>query len=167
MRSCENTWRARPDGGSQFSAFRLIPDGQREPDLRAAPGSAVDSDLAEGRHRELVGELDWLVAEHGLSERLQAQLMLSLYRCGRQAEALDAYRRARQSANAVATAGGRALGELSYASVDTFENIRPIRPLARMGAVAARAEAAPAPTEEFTPQSVTVTAHVNAVFTLK
>lgn len=79
----------------------------------------------------------------------------------------DAYRRARESANAVATAGGRALGELSYASVDTFENIRPIRPLARMGAMAARAEAAPAPTEEFTPQSVTVTAHVNAVFTLK
>jgi uncharacterized protein YggE len=79
----------------------------------------------------------------------------------------DAYRRARASANAIAGAGGRTLGELSYASVDTFENIRPVMPLARMGVARANAEAAPAPTEEFTPQSVTVTAHVNALFMLR
>ena len=79
----------------------------------------------------------------------------------------DAYRRARSSANAVATAGGRVLGELSYASVDTFENIRPVVAMARMGVARPNAEAAPAPTEEFTPQTVTVTAHVNAVFGLK
>jgi len=79
----------------------------------------------------------------------------------------DAYRRARASANAIATAGGRTVGELSYASVDTFENIRPIMPMARMGVARANAEAAPAPTEEFTPQGVTVTAHVNAVFSLR
>jgi len=78
----------------------------------------------------------------------------------------DAYRRARESASSVARASGRALGELSYASVDTFEPIRPFQPMmGRMKAMAA--EAAPAPTEEFTPQSVTVTAHVNAVFALK
>jgi uncharacterized protein len=76
----------------------------------------------------------------------------------------DAYRRARLSAGAVAQAGGRTLGDLSYASVDTFENVRPM-PMAVMGV---RKElAAPAPTEEFTPQRVTVTAHVNAVFNLK
>jgi uncharacterized protein len=77
----------------------------------------------------------------------------------------DAYRRARESAAALAQAGGRTLGELSYASVDTFENIRPVprmQPMARMAAANA-----PAPTEEFSPQRVTVTAHVNAVFTLK
>jgi uncharacterized protein YggE len=77
----------------------------------------------------------------------------------------DAYRRARESANAVAQAGGRTLGELSYASVDTFENIRPV-PRVQAMARAAMANA-PAPTEEFSPQTVTVTAHVNAVFTLK
>ncbi len=78
----------------------------------------------------------------------------------------DAYRRARASAEAVARAGGRTLGELSYASVDTFENIRPMpmQPMARMGAMA---QTAPAPTEEFTPQTTSVTAHVNAMFTLK
>ena len=77
----------------------------------------------------------------------------------------DAYRRARESATAVAQAGGRTLGELSYASVDTFENIRPIPRVRAMAAVAAAN--APAPTEEFSPQTVTVTAHVNAVFTMK
>lgn len=78
----------------------------------------------------------------------------------------DAYRRARNSAEAVARASVRTLGELSYASVDTFDNLRV--PVPRMHPMAAAApNAAPAPTEEFTPQNVTVTAHVNAVFELK
>jgi peptide/nickel transport system substrate-binding protein len=63
--------------------------------LRAAE-LAVEGDLAAGRHRELVGELETLVAEHPLSERLHAQRMLALYRSGRQAEALAAYRHARR-----------------------------------------------------------------------
>src|SRR5580698_11612994 len=78
----------------------------------------------------------------------------------------DAYRRARDSADAVARASGRTVGELSYASVDTFENQRP--PIPHMARVMAeKAAAAPAPTEEFTPQTVIVTAHVNALFNLK
>lgn len=55
----------------------------------------IDADLAGGRHTELVGELEALVAEHPLRERLLCQLMLALYRSARQAEALDAYREAR------------------------------------------------------------------------
>jgi uncharacterized protein len=78
----------------------------------------------------------------------------------------DAYRRARTSADTLARSAGRSVGELSYASIDTFENPRPIMPrMARP--MAAMANAAPAPTEEFTPQTVTVTAHVNALFNLK
>src|SRR5256714_6007362 len=80
----------------------------------------------------------------------------------------DAYRRARESAAAVARAGGRTLGELSYASVDTFENVRVVNPLQARAMSTMRMEAAaPAPTEEFTPQSVVITAHVNAMFTLR
>src|SRR5579864_3536555 len=79
----------------------------------------------------------------------------------------DAYRRAHSSAETIARASGRTLGEMSYASVDTFENPRLVMPrMARPMAMAAAA-ATPAPTEEFTPQGVTVTAHVNAVFNLK
>ena len=78
----------------------------------------------------------------------------------------DAYRRARQSAEAVAEAGGRALGPLSSATVDIQENMRVMpmaQPMARMSAM----QAAPAPTQEFSPQTVSVTAHVNATFGLK
>ncbi len=82
----------------------------------------------------------------------------------------DAYRRANESAQTVAKAGGRTLGELSYASVDTFEQVRVIANMARGPAVpmmagAMRAEAAP--TAEFSPQTIQVTAHVNALFVLK
>jgi DNA-binding SARP family transcriptional activator/ABC-type branched-subunit amino acid transport system substrate-binding protein/streptogramin lyase len=55
----------------------------------------IDCDLALGRHDDLVGELDVLVAEHPLRERLYAQQMLALYRSGRQADALRAYQQAR------------------------------------------------------------------------
>lgn len=78
----------------------------------------------------------------------------------------DAYRRARNSAETLARASGRVLGELSYASVDTFEN-QHIVPRMSRAMTAMAAPQAPAPTEEFTPQTVTVTAHVNALFNLK
>jgi len=55
----------------------------------------IERDLAAGRHAEVVGELEALVGAHPLRERLRAQLMLALYRSGRQAEALEAYRAAR------------------------------------------------------------------------
>src|SRR5438132_5290505 len=52
----------------------------------------IEADLALGRHGELVGELEALIEEHPLRERLRGQLMLALYRAGRQAEALEAYK---------------------------------------------------------------------------
>jgi uncharacterized protein YggE len=78
----------------------------------------------------------------------------------------DAYRRARESAGAVARAGGRTLGELSYASVDTFENVRVFQPMMPRALGVAAERVAP-PTQEFTPQSIVVTAHVNAMFALR
>ena len=57
----------------------------------AATEDRVESDLAGGRHEELVPELRQLVASHPERERLAGQLMLALHRCGRGAEALDVY----------------------------------------------------------------------------
>jgi DNA-binding SARP family transcriptional activator len=63
-------------------------------DLRlACVSDRIDADLACGRHTDVVGELDALVREHPLRERLRGQQMLALYRAGRQADALEAYRR--------------------------------------------------------------------------
>src|SRR3954471_12642059 len=58
---------------------------------------AIDAELAAGHGQEVVGELDRLLAENPLRERLHAQRMLALYRAGRQAEALEAYRAARST----------------------------------------------------------------------
>ncbi len=63
----------------------------------AALEERLDMDLALGEHAAAAGELEALTAEHPYRERMHAQLMLALYRAGRQADALDAFRRARRS----------------------------------------------------------------------
>lgn len=78
----------------------------------------------------------------------------------------DALKKARNTAGAVATAGGRTLGELLYATVDVNQVIVPV-PMMQRAAVAGNAAPQQAPTAEFTPQNVTMNAHVNAMFALK
>ena len=79
----------------------------------------IDADLAVGRADDLVGELERLVAEHPLAERLRGQLMLALYRSGRQAEALDAYRAARATlVEQLGIEPGSALRRLERAILD-------------------------------------------------
>lgn len=62
----------------------------------AAIETRVDAQLAMGGHAGVIGELERLVGEHPLRERLWSQLMLALYRAGRQADALRAYQRVRR-----------------------------------------------------------------------
>jgi len=79
----------------------------------------------------------------------------------------DALKKARNQAGAVATAGGRTLGELLYASVDVNQtNIVPVM-FAQSMARGAAPMATPPPMADFTPQTVTINAHVNALFALK
>jgi DNA-binding SARP family transcriptional activator len=74
---------------AESSETRLGGEAARLGEARlAAVQARIDADLACGRHAELIGELHQLCREHPLRERLWAQHMLALYRCGRQADAL-------------------------------------------------------------------------------
>ena len=78
----------------------------------------------------------------------------------------DAYHKAREEALVLARASGRSLGELSYASVDVQTGMPVPELMGTVGKLRAE-DAAPAPTAEFTPHKITITAHVNALFLLK
>jgi DNA-binding SARP family transcriptional activator/ABC-type branched-subunit amino acid transport system substrate-binding protein len=82
----------------------------------AALEDRIDADLALGRHAALIGELEMLAGEHPLRERLQALLMLALYRSGRQTEALARYQHARtRLIDEVGIEPGRQLQDLQRA----------------------------------------------------
>ena len=88
-------WRGPPLADLAYEPFAQ-PEIVRLEELRlAAVEQRIDAELAAGRHADVVGELERLVREHPLRERLHGQLMLCLYRAGRQAEALEAFRTAR------------------------------------------------------------------------
>ena len=89
-------WRGPALADLAYQGFAQ-PEIARLQEMRLAVlAQRIDADLALGRHAELVGELEALVARHPLQERLRCQLMLALYRSARQAEALEAYRAARR-----------------------------------------------------------------------
>lgn len=113
-----------------------------------------------------VGPITQQLADSAVSESQSITYTLDNMDDAKSKAVEDAYRRAHASAEALAKAAGRTVSDLSYASVDTYENVRPMMPMPRVMAMKAEA-AAPAPTEEFSPQTVTVTAHVNALFNLK
>jgi YVTN family beta-propeller protein len=89
-------WRGPALAEFVFEPFAQAEIGRLE-DLRlAAVEERLEADLALGRHADLIGELEALIAENPYRERLRGQLMLALYRSGRQTEALEAYRAARR-----------------------------------------------------------------------
>ena len=92
-------------------------DVDRLEELRlAALEDRIDADLALNHHDVLVGELRELVDKHPLRERLRAQLMAALYRCGRQADALEVYREGRSALlDELGIEPGPALRELEQA----------------------------------------------------
>ena len=90
-------WRGPPLAELGSAPFISV-ESLRLRELRlSALEERIEAELSLGHHVDIVGELDALVAEHPLRERLRGQLMLALYRSGRQAEALETYRRSRQS----------------------------------------------------------------------
>ena len=91
LRDALGLWRGPPLAEFAYDPFAQSAIAQLEELYFGAVEDRVDADLALGRAHGVVGELRDLVARRPLRERLRGQLMLALYRCGRQAEALAAY----------------------------------------------------------------------------
>jgi DNA-binding SARP family transcriptional activator len=96
LREALGLWRGPPLEDLAYEQFAQSEVARLEELRVAAVEQRVEADLALGRHAELVGELETLVSQHPTREHFRQQLMLALYRSDRQAEALEAYRRAWQ-----------------------------------------------------------------------
>jgi DNA-binding SARP family transcriptional activator len=96
LRAALSLWRGAALEDLAFEPFARDEIGRLEEARLAALEERIDADLELGSAGELVGELEELVEEQPLRERFRAQLMLALYRAGRQAEALEAYQEARR-----------------------------------------------------------------------
>jgi DNA-binding SARP family transcriptional activator/FixJ family two-component response regulator len=92
----EKMWRGPALADVPLTPFVGAAAAQLSELLLGAVEDRIEAELAQGRHSALVAELEQQVHRHPLREGLRAQLMLGLYRCGRQAEALAAYRAGRR-----------------------------------------------------------------------
>jgi DNA-binding SARP family transcriptional activator len=116
LREALDLWRGPPLADFLYEPFAQSEIARLE-ELRVSTlEDRVEADLARGGHAELIGELEALVQEHPGRERLRSQLMLALYRSGRQPEALDAYLAARTAlVEELGIEPGRPLRELHQA----------------------------------------------------
>jgi WD40 repeat protein/DNA-binding SARP family transcriptional activator len=97
LRHALQLWRGPPLAEFAYDSFAQ-PEIARLEELRlTALGSRIDADLASSRNGALVCELETLVSEHPLREQFRRQLMLALYRSGRQAEAIELYHAGRRA----------------------------------------------------------------------
>lgn len=97
IRRALDLWRGPALSDLCYERFAQSEIARLEERRWAAFEARVEAELARGRHGDLVADLEAAAAEQPLREHLHGQLMLALYRCGRQAEALKAYRRARRT----------------------------------------------------------------------
>jgi DNA-binding SARP family transcriptional activator len=135
LRDALALWRGPPLADLALESFAQ-PEIARLEELRlTALEARIEADLLLGRQDSLVSELETLVAAHPYREGLRAQLMLALYRSGRQAEALETYRRARRTfSEELGIEPGPRLRELEGAILrhdPSLEVPRPAAPRAR------------------------------------
>jgi DNA-binding SARP family transcriptional activator len=97
LREALALWRGPPLADVAYESFAQPAVARLEEIRLLAVEKRIDADLASGRHAELVGEIEALVADQPLRERLRAQLMVALYRSGRQADALAVYAETRRT----------------------------------------------------------------------
>jgi DNA-binding SARP family transcriptional activator len=97
LRRAESLWRGPTLADFAYESFAQLAIAQLEELRLGIYEERIGKELELGRHAEVIGELEALVSEHPLHERLRGHLMLALYRSGRQADALHAYQEARRT----------------------------------------------------------------------
>jgi DNA-binding SARP family transcriptional activator len=97
LREALDLWRGGPLADLAYEPFARTATERLEEIRLAALEQRIEAELALARHAEVTPELEQLVAEHPFRERFRGQLMLALYRSGRQTEALEVYRKTREA----------------------------------------------------------------------
>ena len=144
LRGALSLWRGPPLAELAAEPFAAAEIARLEEQRLAALEARVEADLAAGRHDQLVGELQQLVADNPIRERLAGQLMLALYRCGRQSEALEAYGQARRTlVSEVGVEPGPELRRLQDAILRQDVSLEPRAPVADLPAELDAATAPP------------------------
>jgi YVTN family beta-propeller protein len=139
LRAALQLWRGNALSDLSCEPFAQVEIGRLEELRLGAVEDRIESDLALGRHADVVSELEALVAVHPLRERPHGQLMIALYRCGRQAEALEAFQTARRTlVEELALEPGPALQRLELAILRHDPSLE----------LSGRAEAAPPPADQ-------------------
>jgi ABC-type transport system substrate-binding protein/DNA-binding SARP family transcriptional activator len=95
LREAESLWRGRPLADLESEPFAGLVARRLETLRIQANEDRIDAELGLGRHAAICPEIEQLVTEHPVRERLRGQLMIAFYRCGRQADALQTYREGR------------------------------------------------------------------------
>jgi DNA-binding SARP family transcriptional activator len=109
-------WRGPPLADFTYEPFAQGAIARLDELRVGAREELIEAGLAAGRHEQVVSELEFLIREHPFRERPRGQLMLALYRCGRQAQALEAFQDARRTlVEELAVEPGEALRELERA----------------------------------------------------
>jgi DNA-binding SARP family transcriptional activator len=116
LRDVERLWRGPPLADFTYEPFAQATIARLEEVRIGSRELLIEAELALGRHSDVVAELEALVREHPFRERPRGQLMLALYRSGRQADALDAFQQARRTlVEELAVEPSEALRELEQA----------------------------------------------------
>ena len=149
LQQAEVLWRGQPLADFTYEPFAQATIARLEELRVSAREELIEAQLALGRHDEVVSELEALVREHPFRERARGQLMLALYRCGRQAQALDAFQQARRAlVEELAVEPGEALRELEQAILRQDPSLQPPATKARTREEPARSPAPPEPDRE-------------------
>ncbi len=126
LQEAEELWRGAPLADFTYEPFAQAMIARLEELRISCREERIEAELALGRHAKVVSELEALVREQPFRERPRGQLMLALYRCGRQAEALEAFQQARRMlVDELAVQPSEALRDLEQAILRQDPSLKP------------------------------------------